>query len=228
MSATSHFAPSNEEPKAEVAYWSAPPIWAGETVCILGCGPSRNLVDMERLEHGVCSGKIKVVAINDSFKAAPFAHICYFCDQEWYETRESEMRKCWLGGNLVTMENQIPGVLRLRNTGPTGFDPDPSCLRHGSNSGYQAVHLSMHLGVKKIILCGYDMRCVGDQLHAEPRPERQTVAGFSQTLQVMLEKWPTIVDPLAERGIEVINASPGSALRCWPIVEPGSILGASQ
>lgn len=221
-------------PKPHPPYWSVPPVWAGETICILGCGPSRNLVDMERLR---ASGH-RVIAINDSFRVAPWADLLYYCDAQWWESRSLEVVQTWgtkqhcakgiihQCGMIVTMENHESGTghYRLRNTGPTGFDPDPSCLRHGSNSGYQAVHLSMHLGVKKIILCGYDMRCVGDQLHAEPRPERQTVAGFNLTLQVMLEKWPSIVEPLAERGIEVLNASPGSALKCWPIVEPSSIL----
>lgn len=194
-------------------YWSAPPIWAGETVAILGCGPSRNLVDMERLYES----RYRVIAINDSIRAYPAAEILYFCDQAWWEARRGAIR-IWQCESIVTLENQIPGVHRLRNTGPLGFDPDPSCLRHGSNSGYQAIHLAAHLGAKRIILFGYDLRVVRGQLHAEARPENRTAADFALTLDVMLEKFPSIVDPLKERGIEVLNATLGSALQCWPII----------
>lgn len=198
-----------------MSYWSVPPMWAGETVAILGCGPSRNLVCMERLR----ATGYRVIAINDSFRAAPWADMLYFCDQTWYASRQPEISRIWTGAPIVTLENTIHGVARLHNTEPLGFDPDPSCLRHGSNSGYQAIHLAAHLGAKRIVLFGFDMRVVGHQLHAEARPERQSEAVFQRTIEeCMLPSFPTIVEPLAERGIEVLNASPGSALKCWPMI----------
>jgi hypothetical protein len=44
----------------------------------------------------------------------------------------------------------------------------------------------------------------------------------------MLPKFKTLADPLAAAGVHVINASPGSALKIWPIVETGWHLKAQS
>jgi len=36
-------------------------------------------------------------------------------------------------------------------------------------------------------------------------------------VEAMLPKFPTIVEPLRGAGVEVLNATPGSALTCWPM-----------
>lgn len=197
-------------------YWTVPRHWAGETVAILGCGPSLSLVDFDALRD---SGQ-RVIAINDAIFEFADADILYFCDRKWWDGefgRRERVEKLGIPFWRVTLENEIPGVFRMRNTGATGFDEDPQCLRHGSNSGYQAMHLAVHLGAARIILHGFDMRIVRGELHAMARRERQDEAGFGRVLrEEMLPKFQTLVDPLRERGVEVINATPGSALTCWP------------
>jgi hypothetical protein len=205
-----------------MSYWRVEPEWCGESVAILGCGPSRAAVDVALLrEH--CD---HVIAINDSFRVAPWADILYFCDLKWWTTRGSDVQRVFRG-RIVTLENEIPGVLRLHNSGATGLDPDPTCLRHGSNSGYQTIHLAYHLGAMLITLVGYDMRIVDGRMHAEHRPERQSTREFAALLHhAMLPKFDTIAQPLADAGVQVINATPGSALTIWPIVDTAGIVNA--
>lgn len=182
---------------------------------ILGCGPSLSLVDFDALRD---SGQ-RVVAINDAIFEFPDADILYFCDRKWWDGefgRRDRVDKLCVPFWRVTLENEIPSVFRLRNTGATGFDDDPQSLRHGSNSGYQAIHLAVHLGAAQIILYGFDMRIVRGELHAMARRERQDAAGFGRVLrEEMLPKFQSLVEPLKERSIEVVNATPGSALTCW-------------
>lgn len=206
-------------------YWTIPRFWEGETAAILGCGPSLSLVDFDSLR----ASRQRVIAINDAIFEYPDADILYFCDRSWWDGefgRRERFKKlgvpCW----RVTLENEIPdefgSVFRLKNTGPTGFDPDTQSLRHGSNSGYQAIHLAVHLGTARIVLHGFDMRIVRGELHAMVRRERQDAAGFGRVLrEEMLPKFQSLVDPLRERGVEVINATPGSALTCWPQMSAG-------
>lgn len=200
-----------------IGYWTVPRFWEGETAAILGCGPSLSIVDFDALK---ASGQ-RVIAINDAIFEYPDADILYFCDRSWWDGefgRRERFEKlgvpCW----RATLENEIPGVFRLKNTGALGFDPDPQSLRHGSNSGYQSIHLAVHLGATRIILHGFDMRIVRGELHSMARRERQDAAGFGRVLrEEMLPKFQSLVEPLRERGVEVINATPGSALRlrCW-------------
>ncbi len=77
------------------------------------------------------------------------------------------------------------------------------------------VRLAAHLGAAKIILLGVDMR------HG-PAGETHYHGGHGVlhqeiTLsQYMLPQFNSIIKPLAQRGIEVLNASPDSALTIWP------------
>jgi hypothetical protein len=203
-----------------VSYSFIVPEWAGSTVFILGCGPSLIGFDSRSL-YGQ-----RVIAINDSFELAPWADILYFCDKKWWDTRKHKVRDQFTGRRIVTLENQIDGVTRLRNTGDAGLETDPAGLRHGSNSGYQCINLAYHLGAKRIVLLGYDMQVIGNDLHwnQKQRPERQDPAGFTQTLNIMLMKFPSLVVPLQREGIEVINATPNSRLKCWPYVALPKIL----
>jgi hypothetical protein len=167
----------------------------------------------------------RVIAINDSYLLAPHADVLYACDARWWETRAAGIRG--FCGERVTLENRIPGVLRLRNTGESGLETQPDGIRHGKNSGYQAIGLAYHLGVSRIVLLGYDMRLgARSELHWNDRTDQQTPQGFARTLAKMLPLFDTLAEPLAAAGVEVLNATPGSVLRTWPGVKLRSVLSA--
>lgn len=191
------------------------PLWRGETCYILACGPS-----LRGFDASVLRGR-RVIAVNDSILLAPWADVLYACDARWWQTRAAVI--AGYGGLRVTLENQIPGVLRLRNAGVDGLETEPDGLRHGHNSGYQAIGLAYHMGATRIVLLGYDMH-TGGGLHWNDRPERQTAAGFSRTLALMMPVFDTLAAPLAVAGVDVLNATPGSALRTWPGVELADVL----
>ena len=71
--------------------------------------------------------------------------------------------------------------------------------------------LATLLGAKRIILLGFDMKAAADgRMHwHEDHPVRTPANVFTQS---MLPAYKTIVGPLEERGIEVINCSLDSAL----------------
>lgn len=236
--------------------WTVPKAWPGETCVIIAGGPSLREMYPE-IEHlrpqvvevtkiGDSSRRYekvryaRVIAINDSWRLAPWADTHYFCDPRWWKM-QIDMNKFsldgrvrfhdliyhgfWINGGTGAYKDH-PQVRQLRFSGPEGLDPDPGYLRHGSNSGYQAIHLAYHYGVKRIILLGYDMHTNNGRTHwhDESRPDN-----FGQILaQSMLPKFSSLVEPLAEAGVEVLNATPGSALTCWPQVPLKEALQASE
>jgi hypothetical protein len=204
--------------------WTVLPEWLGETVFILGCGPS--LVQV-RTEPLLQAGR--VIAINDAYTRCPGADILYFCDKKWWLQHERMVAERFYGRRIVTMLNEYPGIHTLRCTGEVGLETDPGGVRHGSNSGYQCINLAYHLGAARIVLMGYDMRVVNGKLHHTLRTDLQTEEGFQRTLQhKMLPKFQTLAAPLQEAGVTVLNATPNSALRVWPLVPLEAILrGAS-
>lgn len=93
----------------------------------------------------------------------------------------------------------------------------PGYIGSGGNSGFQAINLAVHLGVRRIVLVGFDMRTDnGIHWHGEHG------GALKNPILANVIKWRRIVDEaagdLANLGIEVINATACSALTAYPIM----------
>jgi hypothetical protein len=194
----------------------------GETIYLLAGGPSLQGFDPKPLK-----GKT-VITINDSWRVFPGAKVHYFCDHRWWQDQIAINRRSldglrdfhemiykgfWVAGNYRFADH--PQVRCLMLSGQCGLEKDPGKLCHGSNSGYQAINLAYHLGAKRVVLLGYDMKVAPNgrtHWHNENRPD-----DFGTILmKSMLPPFNTLVEPLKEAKVEVINATPDSALTCWP------------
>jgi hypothetical protein len=202
-------------------YWCVPPEWTGETAFLLAGGPSLRDFDCK-----VLRGVGRVIAINRSYRLAPWADVLYFCDLYWWQHHKLEVEELFRGRYIVTLENQIDGVKTLRNTGTSGLETDPSGLRTGNNSGYQAINLAYHFGVKRIVLLGYDMRVSPDgRTHWHGGYTGYSADTYRDLFRnYMIPCFDTLVQPLRDAGIEVINATPNSALQCWSYRPIGEVL----
>lgn len=215
--------------------WTVPRIWPGEPCFLLAGGASLRGFDAEQLR-----GKGRVITINDSWRLAPWADIFYFCDGSWW-AEQSKLNRVAINQPLCFYDllgddrwvtcslskalrfDQHPTVRHLQITGEDGLETNPSGLRHGSSAGYQAINLAYHFGVKRIVLLGYDMKPDAQgrtHWHDEPRPKHMAQIMGS----AMLPWFKTLVEPLRMAGVEVVNCSEQSALKCWPIRALDSII----
>lgn len=208
--------------------WKVPREWEGGTCVILAGGPSLKGVNPAFLRYA--EPKVRVIAINDSWRIAPWADVLYFCDHQWWQRQRAMNRRTEYGstysfhdmiykGFWVTVAPSFadhPQVRTLTLTGQLGLETDPRYLKHGSNSGYQAIGLAYHYGAKKIILMGYDMRCDGGKTHWHNDHAAPSDVFAHDLEKSMLPCFRYIAAPLKESGIEVVNATPGSALTVWP------------
>ena len=190
--------------------WVAPRLWPGETFVCLGGGPSLS-------PHQVAAVRwqARVIAINDSYRLAPWAEVLYACDARWWDWHDGAPS---FAGLKVSQDAKLahthPDVRLLRATGVDGFDPHPGNLRTGKNGGYQAIHPAVHLGAAKIVLLGYDMRPAEGRTHwHDGHPVRTRPEVYGDT---MLPRFATLTGPLAKLGVKVINATPNSALDVFP------------
>ncbi len=196
--------------------WTVPRLWPDEAVFLLGGGPSLASFDLDRLR-----GR-RVIALNRLWERAPWADVLYFCDQGYWCKYRDKIAAGWQGGHVVTISKaqaSQPGEPRIRNlrkTGNEGLDTNTGCLR-GNNSGHQGINLAYHLGAKRIVLLGYDMKVDGTKTHShDGYGPRVTPAIVQRRLDRMLSRIGTLVAPLAAAGVEVVNATPDSAITCWP------------
>jgi hypothetical protein len=214
--------------------WTVPPLWKDQTAFILAGGPSLRKLDCKRLRVPGA----KVMAVNDSWRLVPWLHCLYFTDPSWYHNAlQSDKWALDMSINfgqllyhrlLVNASMRFfpfadhPQVKQLKFSGQLGLETDPTMIRHGSNSGYAVINVAYHLGVKRIVLLGYDMRVVDGRTHwhNENRP-----SGYDGVLsQSHLPPYPSLVEPLQSAHVEVLNATPDSALDCFPRVELDSVL----
>jgi hypothetical protein len=213
--------------------WLVPQTWRGETVFILGGGPS-----LKGFDASVLRGHGKVIAVNDSWRLAPWCDCIYFTDPKWFvnalqadkwaEDRSSNFGQVVYKRLLVNGSNgdpffDHPQVKQLSFSGSLGLETNATKLRHGSNSVYAAMNLAYHFGVSRIVLLGVDMK-LGEKGRTHWHNE-QRESGFENVLrQSMLPKFQSLVTPLKLAGVEVLNANMDSALECWPKVPLEQIL----
>jgi hypothetical protein len=194
--------------------WDVPPLWKDETVAILAGGPS---LTQEQVDY--IRDKCRVIVINNSYQLAPWADLLYFCDARWYRWhKDNELFKNFQGIK-VTFQNHkyVPDdVLKLGHGGKEGLCLEKDKVATGSNSGFQCINLSFHLGTNRILLLGYDMKTVGGKSHwhnGHGKDFQLTDKTFSSN---MVPKFNTLIEPLKSRGVEVINCTPGSMITAFP------------
>lgn len=192
--------------------WSVPKMWEGQPCVIFGGGESmsQQVADAVRYHAGY-----RVIVVNNAIELAPWADMLYAADTAWW-MKNLKLAKAF-GGLRVTVEEGVPikDMLVLKPGSSEGFDPDPGIICTGGNSGYQALCIAVHAGCTRILLCGFDMR----PRHWHKEHEWPLRVTTDERYEQWVKRFATLVVPLHERGVKVMNCSPGSALRCWPEVE---------
>ena len=191
-----------------IKYTSVKPIWKGETVFIVGGGPSLSKFDFNLLKRK------NVITINKSVRSCPWAKILYWTDSRVYSWLKEDIEK--FKGDKYTIKpfNTPLDIKVLKNTGTSGLELDPSGIRHGNNSGFAAINLAYHLGVKRIVLLGFDMGNMGAKGHYHEGYPVLITANKTYE-ERMLPTFDSLVQPLKENGIEIINASMVSKIKCF-------------
>lgn len=112
---------------------------------------------------GLFRGKCLIITINTAYQLAPFANVYYACDHDWWKHWGESLR--WLPGVRASLA--VKGEPRYglvdkyyQHLGRKGFSALGG-IYDGQNSGYQAIQVAAHMGVKHVFLAGYDMGATG-------------------------------------------------------------------
>lgn len=192
-----------------------PPIFAGQPAIIIAGGPSLVGFDWRQLKG------LNTIAVNRAYEVVPDAKMLWWTDAAFFRWHREALLAhaapvkatvdlCYLPGEIP------PEVHAYRQTGARGFDPTPGCVRHGNNATYAAMHVAAgDCQAAALILLGVDMKYSADR--RSHWHKGHGVEHFEKCFaSVMLPFFPFLVSPLAERNVQVVNASPDSALRLWP------------
>lgn len=191
------------------------PDWKGEACAIIASGPSAKNANI-----GLIKGRMRIIAIKKSVELAPFADVVYGCDGPWWRSVQGLPK--FKGVKLAfepTVCGSEWGIRKIEIKNPAKDDLLFGTIGHigaAGNSGFQALNLALQFGADRVLLVGFDMR--GDSgPHWYGRNNWMQAANptdgvYARWVRAMHAAAPVI----AARGVSVVNASPISALECFP------------
>ena len=193
--------------------------WKGCDVVCIASGPSLSAEDCCAVARWRASGRNRrVIVVNTSYLLAPRSDVLYACDRNWWAHQNGEVTagrwpgftgECW---SLSKEAADEFGVRLVPHQLGEGLSDDR--IHAGGNGGYQAVQLAALFGASKVILLGYDLQRSGGKSHwhgdhPKPLADPQALSDWARRLDRLFIR-------LAERGVELINASRETALRRIP------------
>lgn len=198
--------------------------WSGATVVILASGPSLTQDDAVHARFAVDY----VIAVNESWRVLPpttrmAADVLYAADVSWWKHRAPKAEQ-FTGERWTQDKHWTPrdaearGINVIRSEHGHGVaHPGADFIYTGFNSGFQALNLAVVWGAKRVVLLGFDMGVSNGRNHwhedysgGELRNAAPDVYnGFRNAFVKCAPKF-------AELGVEVINASRETTLKCFP------------
>lgn len=184
---------------------------------VAASGPSLT----ESVARKVAESGRPVIAVNDAWRRVPGAAMLYACDAAWWRHHRgapgfagekwSSQGVSGSTHNDKRTEAAAFGLTLVEGRPGAGFSLDQGAIHYGDNSGFQAVNLAILLGARRIVLVGFDMH--GSHFfgrHPAPLRNSSSFAGFIEHFRRAAKALPP--------GLEILNATPGSALDAFPKV----------
>lgn len=181
---------------------------AGQTVAIVAAGPSATREDVDYCR----SRGWHVWAVNTSYTFG--CDSVYACDYRWWQRYHSDVmvQDRWTWSERAAAEF---GLRHVRGVDAPGFSGRSDRVHTGGNSGFQCLNLVVLMGAARIVLLGYDMRHVEGRKHWHADHPK----GFANPRSGFLAECAARFDAIQPLGCEVLNCTPGSAIRRFPFAE---------
>lgn len=177
--------------------------WNGSVVVCIASGPSvtKEDCDLVRRWRDESHGR-RVIVVNTTFRAAPWADLLYAMDAKWWTVNAAEVANAFEGERSSTTNVSALPVTVIGKTLAATF----------GNSGAAAVSIARHAGARRVLLLGYDCQRTGGKVHWHgDHPKGMGNAGG-------LPRWPAQFAQAARdlTNVEIVNCSRETALTCWP------------
>jgi hypothetical protein len=206
---------------APVPFWHPERSFAGLAVGVIGGGPSIAGLDLAELAGH------RFIAINSGCrKVRPVAtadDLLYFTDNSWSENRPQLLRD-WPGPIVTSNRNtkaRLGDLVRRIDlaalTAAIGGFPD----HVQASSGHSAACLAAIMGARRIVLIGFEGCAVGGRTHGHGDYSQHDLGVFDERF---LPGWRGLAPVLERYGVEIVNATPISAIREFPFAEFGAAL----
>lgn len=190
------------------------PDWRNECVVIVASGPSTSQVRVDTLRN-----RIRIIAIKKNVELCPWADVVYGCDAAWWRSvgglpDYKGLKLSWVDGGAKHFRDVHPIEIKVK-ADEIILEP-LGAVGSGGNSGFQALNLAVQFGARGILLVGFDMQDRG-------KPHwygRNNWGGANNPSSSNFRRWQKsfagVAGALAAMDVQIFNASPDSALVCFP------------
>lgn len=171
------------------------------TVCVMASGPSMCQKDADLVGQWRDGESKQALAINNTFKLAPYADHIYACDQRWWDYYYESVKSLCSRATLWTYYDTTAMKYGIRQA-------KIPAKKTGGNSGTQAARMAItELHAVRLILLGYDMQGSshwhGSHPKGWPNPNDSLAKSWRVHTQRLASEFPTV---------DVINASRETAI----------------
>lgn len=179
-------------------------------VC-LASGPSLTCEDTDAVR-----GQSRVITVNTTYRLAPWADVHYSSDHDWYQMHLPEMRatcsgEFWTGHPTWHLPFDVRRCAYDKRG--RGVASRRGVINWGGNSGYCAMGLAYQFGAARILLLGYDQCDPQGAAHWHGEHPKSIRKEFNWAMWT--ERFDEMARDFTRLGVEVINCSRVTALRCF-------------
>jgi hypothetical protein len=168
------------------------------------------------------------------WEIVPDLAVLYACNLAWWQYYWSPDLAAHISEKWTTnfLAADRFGLHWVAERNAPGLSADPSIVHHGHGSGFTLLNLVYLMGAARIVLIGYDLKYAPDY---DGRTQRvgSVPRHYFGEYPAQLQHWPSVqvrdgvhvelcdlYASVARQGlVEIVNATPESALTCFPSVD---------
>lgn len=186
---------------------------------IIGTGPS--LTDEVVLK---CKNSgLKLFGVNNVWKVLD-VDVFHACNPEYYQAYWEEGLK-YITADKWTWDKLTAdryGINYVEGVWADGLSTTPGKIHYHHGSGPQLINIALHYGVDEMILVGWDMRYpIGGKRHFfgeyPENLQHWPKTGPNGEMTGLIKEMETIKPE--DYGIKIVNCTPDSAMRCFPMAD---------
>lgn len=232
----------------KLSNWKVPNMWQDGSCWIIGGGPSMprqfgvpesviEKVAKKELPLSVFSDYMKdihndhIIGTNIAFLLGSWVSALFFCDVQPFFENNTENLKSFRNLKVTNAQNFNDKNLKAAKDAKVkilgkdyepGLSTDPKVIKWNNNSGGAAINLASLMGVKRILLLGFDMiPNVEGKTHWHAQYNHKT---DKKDFERFLKGFPFIQQHAKKLGIEILNVNKDSAIDSFKKVELKEVL----
>ena len=195
--------------------------YRGCTALLIAGGPSLTSEQIDYCRPGRLKGKFAAFGCNDAYRICDYLDVLYAADGRWIDHHRDLLGPrlrgaghCWTPDEAAAAA--YPEWTLVGTDGEPGLSTARDMLHRGNHGGYQMINLAYLMGCRRLVLIGYDCRDGGQHWFGQ-HPEG------TMRVQSNFQRWVcgyrSIAAQTSELGLTIINATPGSAIDAFPMME---------